>query len=111
MVNEPSVFEPLKFYCKMEAIGNDKRCFLCGHRGINVEVHVKKSGPEIIIKFFELNLAEHEILNAHKYKILEIQHLSGSDKPRMLFILFINVGMPIVVGILIFTRRKIFKLS
>ena len=38
------------------------------------------------------NSAEHEILNAHKYKkYQEIQHFSGSDKPRMLFFLLINV--------------------
>ena len=28
----------------------------------------ERSGPEVII-FFMLNSAEHEILNAHKYKI------------------------------------------
>ena len=43
-----------------------------------------------------LNLDEHEILNAYQYKILyqEIQHFSGSDKPRMLYFLPINVKMP-----------------
>ena len=45
-----------------------------------------------------LNSAEHEILNAHKYKKYpEIQHFSGSDKPRMLFFLLINVKMPTIV--------------
>ena len=36
--------------------------------------------------FFMLNLVEHEILNAHKYKkYQEIQLFSGSYKPRMVF--------------------------
>ena len=42
--------------------------------------------------FFMLNSDEHEILNANKYKkYQEIQHFSGSDVPRMLFFLLINV--------------------
>ena len=54
-----------------------------------------------------LNLGEHEILIAHKYKKhQEIQHFSGSDKPRMLFFLLINVKMPTIVGILTFISRK-----
>ena len=57
--------------------------------------------------FFKLNLVELEILNAHKYKkYQEIQHLSGSEKPRMLFFLLINVKMPTIVGILTFMSRK-----
>ena len=45
-----------------------------------------------------LNSAEHEILNAHKYKKhQEIQHFSGSDKPRTLFFLLINVKMATIV--------------
>ena len=37
-----------------------------------------------------LNSAEHEILNAHKYKkSQEIQHFLGSDKLLMLFFMFI----------------------
>ena len=44
---------------------------------------------------FMLNSAEHEILNAHKYnKYQEIQHISGSYKPRMLFFQLINVKLP-----------------
>ena len=36
-------------------------------------------------KFLLLNSAEHEILNAHKYKnIKKFRVFSGSDKPRML---------------------------
>ena len=55
-----------------------------------------------------LNTAEHEILNAYKYKkkYQEIQHFSGSDKPRMLFFQLINVKMPSIVGILTFMSRK-----
>ena len=30
----------------------------------------------------------------------EIQHFSGSDRPRMLFFLFTNVKMPTIAGIL-----------
>ena len=57
--------------------------------------------------FFMLNSAEHEILNAHKYKnIKEFSFFSGSDKPRMLFFLFIDVKMPTIVGILTFMSRK-----
>ena len=53
-----------------------------------------------IINFFMLNSAEHEILNAHKYKIPRSSAFLGSDKHRMLFFLLINVKMPtIVVGI------------
>ena len=45
--------------------------------------------------FFMLNPAEREILNAHKYKNIKT---SGSDKPRMIFYLFIKVEMPTIVG-------------
>ena len=55
-----------------------------------------------------LNSAEHEILNAHKS---EIQHFPGSDKPRMLFSLLINVKKPTSVGILSFMSKTIFMLS
>ena len=59
-----------------------------------------------------LNSAEHEILNAHNYKkYQEIQLFSGSDKPRMLFVMLINVKMPTIVGILTFVSRKNFMLS
>ena len=61
---------------------------------------------------FMLNSAEHEILNAHKYKNIKIfSFFSGSDKWRMLFFLFINVKMPTFVGILTFMNRKSFMLS
>ena len=40
-----------------------------------------------------------------------IAFLSGSDKPRMLFFLLINVKMPTIVGILTFMSRKNFMLS
>ena len=55
-----------------------------------------------------LNLAEHEILIAHKYKnIKKFSVFSGSDKPITLFFLLINVKMPTTVGILTFMSRKI----
>ena len=63
-------------------------------------------------KIFMLNSAEHEILNAHKYIICQgIQPFFGSDKPRMLFFLLINVKMPTIVGILTIMSRKNFMLS
>ena len=59
-----------------------------------------KPGPEV---------AEHEILNAHKYK--KIKHFSGSYKPKMLFFLLINVKMPTIFGSLTFMSVKNFMLS
>ena len=44
-------------------------------------------------------------------KYQEIQHFSGSDKPRMLFFLHINVKMPIIAGILTFMSGKDFLLN
>ena len=42
--------------------------------------------------FSMLNTAEHEILNAQKYKnIMKLGFFLGSDKPRMLFFPLINV--------------------
>ena len=59
-----------------------------------------------------LNSAEHEILNAHKYKnIKKFGFFLGLDKPRMLFFLLINVKMPTIVGILTFMSSKNFMLS
>ena len=44
-----------------------------------------------------LNSAELKIFNAHKYKnINKFSSFSGSDKPRMLFFLPINVEMPTI---------------
>ena len=58
-----------------------------------------------------LNSAEHEILNAHKYENIKIFIIfSGSDKPKMLYFLLINVKMPTIVGILTFMSRKNFIL-
>ena len=60
-----------------------------------------------------LNSVEHEILDAHKLKISRNSafFLLGSDKPRMLFFLLINVKVPTIVGILTFMSRKNFMLS
>ena len=56
--------------------------------------------------FFMLNSSEHEILNAYKYKDKEIKYFSGSDKPKMLFVLLLKVEMPIIVGISAFRAGK-----
>ena len=61
--------------------------------------------------FFILNSDEHEILNVHKYKNIKKCCFLGSDKPRMLFFLLINVKIPTFVGILTFMSRKNFMLS
>ena len=62
--------------------------------------------------FSMLNLAEHEISNAHKYKkYQEIQLFLSSGKPRVLFFPLINVKMSTFVVILIFMNRKNFMLS
>ena len=44
---------------------------------------VAYSVPEVI-KLFSYSV-EHEILNAHKYKLSRNSAFLGSDKPRMLF--------------------------
>ena len=57
-------------------------------------------------KLFMLNSAEHEILNAYKYKnIKKFSLFLGSDKHRMLFFLLIDVKIPT------FMSRKNFMLS
>ena len=70
-------------------------------------IRLLQSGPDVIKKFM-FNSAEHKILNAQMYKkkYQEIQHCSGSDKPRLPFFLLINVKLPSIVGILTFMRRK-----
>ena len=46
-----------------------------------------------------LKSAEHEILNAHKYKHMKkFSFSSGSDKAIVLFFLLINVKMPTTVS-------------
>ena len=57
--------------------------------------------------FFMLNSAEHEIVNAHRYKNIKKFSFLCSYKPKMLFFLPINVKMPTIVGILTFMSRKI----
>ena len=63
--------------------------------------------------FSMLNSAEHEILNAHKFKNMKKFgfFFFGSNKPRMLFFPLINVKMPTIVGILTFISRKNVMLS
>ena len=61
--------------------------------------------------FFVLNSVEHDILNAHTYKILRNSAFYCSVKPRMLFFPLIHVKMPTIVGILTFTSGKNFMLN
>ena len=58
-----------------------------------------------------LSSGEHEILNAHKYKISSNSAFLGSDSHRMLFFPLINVKMQTFVGILTFMSRKNSMLS
>ena len=58
-----------------------------------------------------LNSAELEILNVYKNESIKNHFFAGSDKPRMLFFLLINVKMPTIVGILTFMSRKTFMLN
>ena len=68
--------------------------------------------PQGYKTFSMLNSAEHEILNAHKYKnVVKFIFFSGSDKPRMLFFLLISVKMPTMVGILTFMSMNFFSCS
>ena len=54
------------------------------------ELH--KTGPEVIKLFSMLNSTEHGILNAYKYEnIKKFSIFLGSDKPRLLFFLLINI--------------------
>ena len=64
--------------------------------------------PRSYKTFFVLSSAEHEILNAHKYRISINSAFSGSTKPRMLVFLLKNVT---IVGIFIFMSSKKFMLS
>ena len=54
-----------------------------------------------------LKSAEHEILNAHKYKnTKKTSFFAGWDKHRMLYFLLKNVKMQTIVGILKFMSKK-----
>ena len=70
-------------------------------------ISLTNTWPQGYNTFFMLNSAEHEILDALKFKkkFQEIQLFSGSDKLRMLFFLRINVKMPTTVGILTFMSK------
>ena len=60
--------------------------------GLQVQIFSFLTWPRGYKTFFMLNSIEHENLNAHKYKnINKNQLFLGSDKPRMLFFLHINV--------------------
>ena len=65
------------------------------------------TGPEII-KLFPCSTQlcmKLKMLTSIK-NIKQISNFLGSDKPRMLFFLLINVKMPTIVGILTFMSRK-----
>ena len=63
-------------------------------------------------KKFMCNLAEHEILNAHKYKsIKNFSIFQAQISLECYFLLLKNVKMPTIVGILTFMSRKTFILS
>ena len=72
---------------------------MAGEMYYNVLLLSAVSWPRGYKQNFMLNSAEHELLNAHKYKSIKKSIFSGSDKPRMLFFLLINVKMPTIVGI------------
>ena len=75
-----------------------------------LSVSVKPS-PEVI-NFIMLISAEHEILNAHKYKILRNSIFKAQiNLGIMLLFLLINAEMPTIVGILTFMSRKKFMLT
>ena len=61
--------------------------------------------------FSMINSAEHEILNAHKYKnIMKFNIFQAQKRLRMLFFPLINVKIPTTVGILTYMSGKIFML-
>ena len=63
--------------------------------------------------FFMLNSAEHDILNAHKYKNINNSDIfqAQTGLARKLFFQLINVKMPTIVGILTFMSRKNFMVT
>ena len=78
---------------------------------IRIESHNNKAQPSHYRArgyktFFMLNSAEHEILSARKYENIKKSSFSGSDKPRVLFFLLINVKMPTIIVIITFMSRK-----
>ena len=67
--------------------------------------------PEVIKKIV-LTSAEHEILNAHKFKIIKkVSFFQAHISLECYFFRLINVKMPTVVGILTFMSWKNFMLS
>ena len=82
------------------------RVFLCFHTNSLI-------WPQGYKSFFILKSAEQLMLNVPMYeKLKKDQHISGSDKPRMLLFLLMNVKIPTTVGILTFNMsRKNFILS
>ena len=61
--------------------------------------------------FFILNLAGHEISNAHKYKNIKNSAFSRLRYRFNAILLLINVKMPTVVGVLTLMSRNNFMLS
>ena len=56
--------------------------------------------------FSMLNSTEHEISNGRKYINIKKFRFFGSDKPRMLLFLLINVIVPTTVGTLTYMSRE-----
>ena len=61
--------------------------------------------------FFMLNSAEHDILNARKYRNIKKFSIFQAQISLECIFLLINVKMPIIVGILTFMSRRKFMLS
>ena len=71
-----------------------------------------KPGPEVIKRFFMLNSAKHEILNAKKYKNISRNSAFFQVQTSLeCYFLIMNVKMPTTVGILTFISMKNFMLS
>ena len=56
-----------------------------------------------------LNSAEHKILYVISINISSNSAFSGSDKPKNLFFLLMNVKVPTIVGILTFIYQEKFR--
>ena len=67
--------------------------------------------PEVINLFPRSTQLNMKFTMLISIKILKNSAFLGSDKPRMLFFLLINVKMPTIVGILTIINRENFMLS
>ena len=94
VVDEPSVFEPLKFFCTLEQLSQ----------------MIANTGPEVLKLFSCSTQLSMKFQMLISMKISRNSAYSGSDKLRMQFSVLINVKMPTIVGILTFMSRKTFML-